>query len=181
MDLDKINKIWIDFCLRHNLELKEIDQHLIINKKQTYSTVETLNDFSIYYKYVFFKLDVIDVGNEFRIAIPIETKFNISLSRPNFLIRSFKNKKIDYSTDLIKLDNNTENEIIQQFNNFNDLKISLTRMQVNSDYQIKNNTDILELKTKQLPQDIEQIEELRGLCITILNELKTKKIIEVYC
>jgi len=58
------------------------------------------------------------------------------------------------------------------------LKIRLTTIQVNSDSQIENNTNILELTTKQLPQDIEQIEEFRGISIKILNELIKKKIIK---
>jgi len=177
MDWDKINDIWKDFCSRYGLELKNTDQHLIINKKQTYSTIESLNNHRIYYKYVFFKLDSIDVGNEFRIAIPIETDVSISISRPNLLMRTVQNKKINYSTDSIKLDSNTENEIIRLFNNFNDLKISLTKIQVNSDEQFKNNTTILKLITKQLPQEIEQIEELRELSIKILNEFIAKRII----
>ena len=177
MDWDKINNIWLEFCSRYGLELKNTDQHLIINKKQTYSTIEPLNSHRIYYKYVFFKLDSIGVGNEFRIAIPTETDVNISISRPNLLLRTLKNKKITYSSDLIKLDSNTENEIIRLFNNFNDLKISLTKIQVNSDEQFKSNTTLLELITKQLPQEIEQIEELRKLSIEILNEFIAKRII----
>ncbi len=55
------------------------------------------------------------------------------------------------------------------------MKIRLTTIQVNSDSQIENNTNILELTTKQLPQDIEQIEEFRGISIKILNELIKKK------
>ena len=180
MDWNKINKIWTDFTSKYNLELKDIDQHLIFvpNKRQTYSTVEIINDFKIYYKYVFYKLDLIDVGNDFRIAIPVETKLDIIISRPNLLIRTFKNKRINYSIDIIKLDNRIENEIIRLFNKFNDLKISLTSIQVNSDSQIENNTNILELTTKQLPQEIEQIEELRELIIKILNELIMKKMIK---
>lgn len=180
MDFDKINKIWTDFTSKYNLELKDIDQHLIFvpSKKQTYSTVEIINDFKIYYKYVFYKLDLIDVGSDFRIAIPVETKLDIIISRPNILIRTFKNKKITYPTDTIELDSSIENEIIQIFNNFNDLKIKLTEIQVNSDSQIENNTTILELTTTQLPQDIEQIEELRELSIKILNELIMKRIIK---
>ncbi len=58
------------------------------------------------------------------------------------------------------------------------MKIRLTTIQVNSDSQIENNTNILELTTKQLPQDIEQIEEFRGISIKILNELIKKKIIK---
>ena len=179
MDWDTINNIWIEFCSRHGLELKNTDQHLIINKRQTYSTVESINSYIIYYKYVFFKLDTIDVGNEFRIAIPIETAVSISISRPNLIIRTIQNKKINYSTDLIKLDSNTENKIIRLFNNFSDLKISITKIQINSDDQFKNNTTILELTTKQLPQEIEQIEELRILNINILKELIAKKVIKV--
>ena len=180
MDWNKINKIWTDFTSKYNLELKDIDQHLIFvpNKRQTYSTVEIINDFKIYYKYVFYKLDLIDVGNDFRIAIPVETKLDIIISRPNLLIRTFKNKRINYSIDIIKLDNRIENEIIRLFNKFNDLKISLTSIQVNSDSQIENNTNILELTTKQLPQEIEQIEKLRELIIKILNELIMKKMIK---
>ena len=180
MDFDKINKIWTDFTSKYNLELKDIDQHLIFvpNKKQTYSTDEIINDFKIYYKYVFYKLDLINVGNDFRIAIPVETKLDIIISRPNILIRTFKNKKITYPTDTIEFESSIENEIIQMFNNFNDLKIKLTEIQVNSDSQIENNTTILELTTKQLPQDIEQIEELRELSIKILNELIMKRIIK---
>ena len=180
MDIDKIHKIWIDFTSEYNLELKDVDKHLIFvpNKKQTYSTVETINEFKIFYKYVFYKLDVIDAGNEFRIAIPVETESNFIISRPNILIRTFKNKKINYSTDRIKLENNIENEIIQIFYNFKDLRISLIKIQVNSDDQIENNTNILELTTKQLPQDIEQLDELRELSIKILNELNKKRIIK---
>jgi hypothetical protein len=180
MDFDKTNKIWTDFTSKYNLELKDTEQHLIFvpNKRQTYSTIEILNNFKIYYRYRFYKFDVIDAANDFRIAIPVETESDFIISRPNILIRTFKNKKITYQTDTIELDNNIENEIIQTFNNFNDLKIKLTEIQVNSDFQIENNTSILELTTKQLPQDLEQIEKLRGLSIKILNELITKKIIE---
>lgn len=48
-------------------------------------------------------------------------------------------------------------------------------IQVNSAPQINSNTNILELTTKQLPQQIEDIEELRELSIKILNELIMKK------
>jgi len=180
MDFDKTHKIWTDFTSKYNLELKDIDQHLIFvpNKRQTYSTIEILNDFKIYYRYRFYKFDVIDAGNDFRIAIPVETELDFVISRPNILTRTFKNKKLIYQTDTIELDNSIENEIIQIFNDFNDLKIKLTEIQVNSDSQIENNTNILELTTKQLPQDIEQIEKLRGLSIKILNELITKRIIK---
>jgi len=177
MDWNKINNIWIEFCSRYNLELKNTDQHLIINKRQTYSTVEIINGYRIYYKYVFFKFDTIGVGNEFRIAIPIETNISLSISRPSFLKHPLKKLKINYSKDSIKLYSNTENEIIRLFNNFKDLKISLTKIQVNSEDQFKNNTEILELITKQLPQEIEQIEELRELSIKILNEFIAKRII----
>ena len=175
MDWNKINNIWTEFCSRHDLELKITDQHLIINKRQTYSTVESLNNYRIYYKYIFFKLDTIGVGNEFRIAIPIKTNISLGILRPTLLIRTLKSQKINYSTDSIRLNSNTENEIIRLFINFNDLKISLTKIQVNSDDQIKNNTEILELITKELPQEIEQIEELRKLSIHILNELIAKE------
>ena len=37
---------------------------------------------------------------------------------------SEKNKRINYSIDIIKLDNRIENEIIRLFNKFNDLAIS---------------------------------------------------------
>lgn len=180
MDFDKTNKIWTDFTSKYNLELKDTEQHLIFvpNKRQTYSTIEILNNFKIYYRYRFYKFDVIDAGNDFRIAIPVETESDFIISRPNILIRTFKNKKLTYQPDTIELDNSIENEIIQTFNNFNDLKIKLTEIQVNSDSQIENKTSILELTTKQLPQDLEQIEKLRELSIKILNELITKKIIK---
>ena len=137
--------------------------------------VEIINDFKIYYKYVFYKLDLANVGNEFRIVIPVETELDIVISRPNILIRTFTSREINYSTDKFELDNNIENEIIQIFKKFDNFKIRLTTIQVNSDPQIKSNTNILELTTKQLPQQIEHIEELRELSIKILNELIMKK------
>ena len=95
MDWNKINKIWTDFTSKYNLELKDIDQHLIFvpNKRQTYSTIEILNDFKIYYRYRFYKFDVIDAGNDFRIAIPVETELNFIISRPNILSGLLKTKK----------------------------------------------------------------------------------------
>jgi len=34
MDFDKTHKIWTDFTSKYNLELKDIDQHLIFVPKQ---------------------------------------------------------------------------------------------------------------------------------------------------
>lgn len=180
MDLEKIHKIWIDFTSKYNLELKDIDQHLIFvpDKRQSYLTVEYYQDYIIHYKYVFHKLDPINVGNFFRIAVPIETELNFIISRPDILQRTFKNKKIALSTNTFEIDNEIESRIIEIFNELKDLKIRLTKIEVNSDNQIENNTNILELTTKQLPQDIEQLEELRELGIKILNDLNKKKIIK---
>ena len=108
----------------------------------------------------------------------MKTESNFIISRPNILSRIIKNKKIAYSSDLIELEGNIENEIIQLFYYFYDIIIRLTKIQVNSDDQIENNTNILEITTKQLPQDIEKLEKLRKISIKVLHELEQKKIIQ---
>jgi len=172
MDAENAHEVWIDFASKYNLELKDTEQHIAFTtKRQIYSAIETTENFVIYYKFIIYEFNAIEAANIFRIAIPADLETNLFISRPNILLRIVQGKKVTILPDTFTLDINIQNEIGRIYRNFKDLTIKLTRIEVNTDDQIENDTTILELKTKYLPVNIKQVEQLRELCIKIFSEL----------
>ena len=112
LNWNKIEKVWLDFTDCHQMNLEETEQHLLTNKRQVYYAVEKKNDFEIHYRNVFYKLDSMGVGNDFRIAIPINTDMRLKIFRANLLARSFLKRNITIkSKDSFELDENINSVI----------------------------------------------------------------------
>ena len=178
LDWGKIEKMWQDFTENHGMTLQDIDQHLIINKRQIYSAIEQFDNYKIHYRYVFYKLDTINVGNDFRIIIPTDTDFKLLIYKPNLLGQIVKRRKIIIkSSDKIQINDKIQNLIISKFREHRDLKIRIGTSIIQSDL-INNGQNILEIQTKILPIDINGLEKLREIIIIVYDYLIDNKLIK---
>lgn len=173
----KIEKIWYDFSNSHKMTLQDIDQHLLTTKRQIYYSIEKFETFTIHYRYVFFKLDTIDAGNDFRIVIPIDTDVRVKISKPSILTRLIFKKQIQIkSAEKIEINDKTKNLIIDKFRNFKDLKINIGFSPITS-MSADKYEKVIEIQTRNLPTDIDTLEKFREFIIILKDYMFDNKLI----
>ena len=173
---NKIEKSWNAFAKKYNMSLQDIDQNLFTNKRKIYTAIEKIEDIDIYYRYVYFKLDTIDSGNDFRIIIPILTNKTIKISRTKGLNRLLSKKNLNILPEGIKISNNTNALITNMFEEVKDLKISIGIKPI-APFELDRIESVLEIHTKKLSEEITNFERLREFVLSLHKELKENKII----
>ena len=109
----EIEIMWQSFSENHGMTHTEIDQHLIINKRQIYTATEQVGNYRMQYRYMFYKLDTLNIGNDFRILIPVRSDFEMLIRKPNVQKQLFKRSKITIkSTNRIQISDKIQSLLI---------------------------------------------------------------------
>ena len=179
-DDNKIRKTWERFSAKHGLKITEKETSLfpIADKSKKYLAIEITDDYTIFYKYLYYKVDI-GIGNYFKISIPVDTKEEFLIRRPRLMSRLFfGNSIIIIPENSIEIHKSLREYISARFKKFSDLKIRTSKYSFHEFGFPQRDFKILEIHTKYLPTEFIQLDSIRDLTLNVLNYFREQNMIK---
>lgn len=161
-------KLWKDFSHSYGMKLQMDEQPLLSNKVYIYQALEKQKELLMFYRYKFFSLDPDGYGDDFRLITPCTEDLHIS--KLPFFKRIFQKEKIKVQTELSgNFDQELKDLLHYFFRTHSKLTIKSGEPEIYLPWD--HQQQLLEIRTRRLPERIEELEQFRNLAIKLRQQL----------
>ena len=180
LDNNKIRKTWEGFTAKHGLKITEKETSLfpIADKSKMYLAIEKMNECTIFYKYLYYKLDI-GIGNYFKVSIPMDTIEKFRIRRHSFFNRLFTGNSINIKPEKhIELNSSLKELIAGNFKIFSDLEIRTSNYSFHDFGLSQRQIKTLEIHTKYLPTEVIELDGIRDLTLNVFYYFRKQNMIK---
>ena len=179
-DDNKIRKAWESFIAKHGLKISEKETSLfpIANKSKKYLAIEKMDEYTIFYKYLYYKLDI-GIGNYFKVSIPMDTIEKFCIRRHSIFNRLFTGNSIKIKPEnYIELNSSLKELIAGNFKIFSDLEIRTSKYSFHEFGLPQRQIKTLEIHTKYLPTEVIELDSIRDLTLNVFDYFRKQNMIK---